>query len=299
MYYATLDQVKRYLGLTTLTATQEARLMDFLPWATDLISAYKGRRYDARVETRRYDRPFIGLSGFGVWDWELQAQAADKPLRLDEDLLAVTELLNGDGTEISSDEYVLEPANVYPKNRVRLRSGLGVTWSFDANGSYEQVISVSGLWGFHDQYAKAWADSGDTVQDDPLAAEALALTVADADGQTKDLQSPRFQAGQLLRIGDELVYVLAVDADTNQLDLERGYNGSTAAEHAAGTKIEIWRVVGNIEQACVRLVKWRYTQKDSDNFDRMYVAGTGVVSVASAIPSDVKMALGAPKARIL
>ncbi len=58
-------------------------------------------------------------------------------------------------------------------------------------------------------------------------------------------------------------------------------------------------MVGNIEQACVRLVKWRYTQKDVDNFDRVYVAGTGVVSVASAIPADVKMALGAPKARLL
>ncbi len=56
MHYATLEQVKRYLGLSTLTATQEARVMDFLPWATDLIRAYKGRRYDARVETRHVRR---------------------------------------------------------------------------------------------------------------------------------------------------------------------------------------------------------------------------------------------------
>ena len=297
MYYATLEQVKRYVGLTTLTATQEARLMDFLPWATDLINTYKGRRYDARVETRQFDVPTSGASGFGVFDWSLQAARPIPPLRLDEDLLELSELLNGDGEEIESTQYVLEPANQSPKNRIRLRGTAAVYWVGGDDGN-EQAIRVTGLWGYHDNYAKAWADSGDTVQDDPLAADALTLTAADADGQAKDLRSPRFQAGQLLRLEDELVYVLAVDADTNQLSVERGYNGSTAAEHAAGTEIEIWRVVGNIEQACVRLVKWRYTQKDTDNFDRVYVAGSGVVSVSSAIPSDVKMALGAPKARM-
>ncbi len=88
-----------------------------------------------------------------MFDWSLQAGRPIPPLRLDEDLLAVSELLNGDGKEIDSADYVLEPANSYPKNRIRLRGTAAAYWVGGDNGN-EQAICVTGLWGYHDQYAK-------------------------------------------------------------------------------------------------------------------------------------------------
>jgi hypothetical protein len=110
----------------------------------------------------------------------------------------------------------------------------------------------------------------------------------------------RFQAGLLVRIGAELALVLsAPDILTNKVELVRGANGSTAAQHAHDTQIKIFRPQGTIVQACLRLVKWRYSQKDTDDFDKSYVLGSGIVNVPSRLPADVVQALGAPgKARL-
>lgn len=289
MNYATLAAVKPTIGIKT-SSTDDTLLETFLQWATAQIDNHKGRHYDPRYETRLYDLPDSGGSLFGVFEQRLQSVAAQRPLRLDEDLLEVVQILNGDGTAIT--DYVLEPANNWPKTRVRLISG--ETWDTPSSGRTEQIISVRGIWGSHERYGQAWKTSGYTVQNNPLSAGGTSITVSGVTG---------FEAGQLLRLEDEFALVTAVNTVSGppvsyNLTVERGANGSTAAAHAKETAIAIWQVQGNIAQACARLVKWRYTQKDVDTFDKTYSGETGMVSVPTAIPTDVLALLGAKKATL-
>lgn len=293
MYYATLHQVKLYTGNLGEEA-EDARFVEFLRWSTGLISGYKARRYDVRLTTIPHDAPIPVASSFGVFDRSYQRMSGQKQLILKDDLLEAVEILNGDGTELTSAEYFLEPFERTPYSVLTLKSG--ATWCPDTNGNLKGAVSVQGFWGFHSNYDQAFADSLDTVLDAPLSAGATQIHVADVDGITEDLIEPRFQAGQLLRIDDELMLLLKTQSKATADDIltvKRGYNGSTAAQHIAGSPVKIFRPEESIVQACLRLVKWRYVQKDVDTFDRTYVAGTGVVSAPASLPADVRDILGA------
>lgn len=294
--YATLQQVKSYRTLTS--TSDDALLQRFLNWSTGVIHAYKGRRYDVRVATIMHDAPIPDASTFGVYDSSRRRPTRERALILHEDLLEMTELKNGDGTVLAAADYFLSPAEHMPRSVVHLANG--VYWLTNDNGDKRQAISVKGLWGYHDDYPDCFVPSLDTVLDNPLTSSATTIHVSDVNGTPADLDTPRFQAGQLLRVGSELMYLIAATAVTgadDTLTVLRGFNGSTAAEHAQGASIEIFRSMAFVNQAAIRLVAWRYTQKDTDTFDKTYAAGTGVVSVPSAIPADVKLLLGAPKVR--
>lgn len=67
-------------------------------------------------------------------------------LVLDDDLLTVTRITNGDGTEITGDQYVLLPANTTPKWAVKLKASSGVSWAYVDDP--EGAIEVEGTWGY-------------------------------------------------------------------------------------------------------------------------------------------------------
>lgn len=292
MYYATLYQIKQALGLPSSTS-DDARLTEYLRWSTGLIEAYKARRYDVRLATIPHDTPQTYSPGLGRFDSSRAGVGKQKRLILLDDLLALDTLTNGDGEVLTSDNYMLEPYQRTPFSVIALRGG--AMWSVDVNGDVNGAILVKGYWGYHPNYPDAWVDSLDTVLDNPLSNSATQIHVADITGIAADLISPRFQPGQLLRIEAEYLQLLAVEAvvgGDDHLTVKRAVNGTTAAAHAAGKAIEIFRPDVNIGQACVRLVQWRYTQKDSDNFDKAYAVGTGVVSVPASLPADVRDLLG-------
>jgi hypothetical protein len=281
MNYATLYQVKEYIqGIPQTDTTQDGKLLEFLSWSSNQIRLYKERSYEPVIETRKYDLPGLhrGIV-LGNFEPGYNVGGSQAVLRL--------------------DEYVLEPANLWPKTRVKLRQASGTVWGPDADGNVEQVIELTGTWGNHDAYNRAWVDSLDTVRNNPLTINGTSLTVTDADGQAGDLAAMRFQAGQLIRMESELALVLSVTTTTNVLEIVRAANGSTAAAHAQGTKIEIFRPQATISLACLRLTKWRYAQKDVDDFDKVYALGMGTVNIPARLPADVVQILGMPgKARL-
>jgi hypothetical protein len=304
MDYVTLTQVRAYRNLKTGETADDVKLQGFIRGASRFVDTYCGRRFDARRETRLLDYPLQVRSAFGVYDassWVTMMNAAGDlgagVLRLDDDLLSVETLLNGDGAAIAPDAYVLEPANASVHHTIRLLSNAGLAWLPGAGGRREQVISITGLWGSHPNYpGDAWIDSGDTVANDPsLSASSTALTVANASGAAADLQQPRLQAGQLLQIGSEFASVQAVNYTTNVVTIKRAANGTVAALHAKGAAIAIYRPPESIVMAVLRLVAWRYTQKDANSFDREAILGTGIAITPSAVPPDVLALLPAPK----
>ena len=282
--YITLAMVKRYIG-GAINTSDDDRLNDFIGWAARLIEWWKGRRFDVRRETRVFNTPSAGGSMFGVYDASLLAGASNPVLRLDDDLLAVIELKNGDGVAIPSTDYVLEPANVYPKNRIRLRSG-GI-WLESEDGP-EQAIALTGLWGNHERYAEAWR-AVDTVQVANVLIGDVLINITDA---------ADYEVGQLLKLEDEYMLLEEIDAVGKKLTVERAVNGTLAAAHALATPISIYQTSGTISQICMRLVKWRYVQKDADQFDHSYVMGSGVMTMPTSIPIDVARILGAHRVRL-
>ena len=69
-------------------------------------------------------------------------------------------------------------------------------------------------------------------------------------------------AGHTIRIGDEQLYVTAASTDdqgVTTLTVQRGVNGTTAAAHAVGSGISMYRYPEGVAEACLlqAAVWWR------------------------------------------
>ena len=71
-----------------------------------------------------------------------------RELKLDDDLLTVTTLTNGDGTVLTSTYYNLVPKNSSPYYAISLKEAAGYIWEADTSGNYENAISIVGTWGY-------------------------------------------------------------------------------------------------------------------------------------------------------
>lgn len=130
--YATVAELKSYINemsggvQTSFTANEDALLQTFLDEASAEIDRQTGRTFQSVSATRYY------------WPEDVTVNT----LHLDNDLLAVTTLKNGDGTTISAGDYMLQPDNWTPKQKIRLKTN--VAWTFATDGR----IEVTGTWGF-------------------------------------------------------------------------------------------------------------------------------------------------------
>jgi len=253
--YVSYEDVKTYLGITG--TGDDDLLVD--------ISTRASRIWDKL--TRRF---FYEMRETRYFDYE-----DEYVLHLNADLLSLITLTNGDGTEIESDDYILYPLNLYPKLRVECDKS---TTGFVYTSTRQRAISILGLWGWHDDYDNAWASSGDAVQDDPLTAAATSLNVS---------EGGNFKVQQMLKIGDEQLYVQAISA--NALTVARGRNGTTAASHVKNTAISIWQPPADVVHWCLRLAAWLYRQKDAP-FLKVGFRDLGVVEVPAALPPDIEEA---------
>lgn len=232
----TLYTLKQRLGLDS--DTEDARLRAVLESATAQIQRLANRHFMPRVASIKHD----------VY--------SARELLLDDDLLELTELLNGNGEAIALNDLLTLPNDNTPASVLILLRDL-FTWADSAL----KAISVTGVWGWHDDWSFAWRDSGDSVQDNPLSASATTLTVNDADGSDSAQEFPRFQVGQLLKIEDEYLRVLAITNDT--LTVTRGVNGTTASVHAQDTVIDVYQPPADIELLVLRWATWLYKEPDS------------------------------------
>lgn len=304
MNYATLWQLRAYLGLAADETGDDVKLADFLRRASAYVDQAGFRRYDARVETRRQDypvRPRSSFGRFGYTAWMVNELDAVNVLNagmlpVDDDLLAATLVVNGDGSAILNTDYALENPVDYPKYALRLTRASGKIWTPGSSGDWRNVIPVTGVWGYHEDYGRAWADSLDAVSGSAgLTASATTFMVTDADGAPEDRSDARFQAGQMIALEDEWLLVRAVDYTANTLTVKRGANGTVAATHAGGTAIAVYRPMEAIEQAVLRLATWAYRQKDVSTFERITIIGTSQTMMPGAVPEDVLALLPTPR----
>lgn len=248
--YATLSEFKSYVtsrGGVAMPAntTDDSVLEQLLKSESETVEDQTSRHFTPFVETRYFDVP--------------RADSLDpRELKLGDDLLEVITLTNGDGTAIPSTEYILRQSNergVTPYSNIRLKSTSTIYWTPDSSGEIQSVISIIGIWGYHNRYAQGWL-LGST------AAEAMDASETDFDVTS----GTPFAVGNLIRFDNELGYVSAVASD--KLTITRGENGSTAATHLTGINVYIWQTMPGAKKLVLELANleraMRFGQK-TDN----------------------------------
>lgn len=291
--YATIDELKLYLGLAdeSESTKDDALLLRFTVKASRMFDNFATngvmpmRRFYPTVATKVFDHPDIASL-----------------LKLNDDLLEVSSLTTENGaTAIASADYILATSkgdyNQTPYKRIQLQPD-GTTTEFSYDGTPYQANSVTGVWGYHTDWANAWEDSGDSVQDVGGINDSIAIvTVTDADGDDINGIPNRFKQQQLIKIENEYLWITEVDISGNQLTVRRARNGTTAASHAQGKSIYIYRPMFDVLQAMEVLSAHIYRRKDSVGTpdDRPLAGPQGQLILPAVLPEDVAKILKAYK----
>lgn len=270
--YGTLWQARQEIKVEATDDSGDEYIKELLYWTSARIDARTGRWFWPLSASRSYDA--IG------------AHIGAYHLDIDADLLALTSITNGDGAAIGAGDVLLYPPNVTPAWRLKLKTSAATAFTYTTD--WEQAVSVSGVWGYHSSYSRAWTVSGLTTADNPLSSSATALTVS-ANVQQRDTYGlmPRLSAGNLIRLENEFCEVL--DASGTTVSLRRGVNGTTAASHAAGTAVEVFQVEDAINRACVRWTAYLYARRGE--YAQTTFDGVGTTSYPADMPAEIAAAL--------
>jgi len=212
------------------------------------------RTFYPRQETRYFDVP--------------EDQTSDMILFTDDDLLSVTTLTNGDTSVITSIQYLLYPKNSYPKQWIKLLGSSSVFWQASGAGDNESAISLSGLWGFHNNYTqRGWSVAGTLGA---AMSDTTTLTLTMTAGHTV-LQ------GEIYKIDNEMVNVSSVSVNTVTM-AARGDNGSTAATHLNGATVYKWNVQPEIKNVVLSTCQNMYDNRNGQSSQgNVTVTQSGIV----------------------
>lgn len=202
-------------------------------------------------------------------------------------------LLNLTAVEVNGTAYVLDDAEsdlgvalvsngVKPsRNLVFVRRGAELLRS----------LSLTGTFGYRTRFqSEGWLLSGDTLLNaGGINATEMALMVNDAGGIGPRGFAPRFSPGQLVRMDDEMLRVIAVDTTTDTLMALRGQRGSTAAAHSQGATIELWNVEADARRAIQRWVALSYQRRGV--FENVAITDAATVITPVDAPAEVKQVI--------
>lgn len=255
--YATLLEFKNYsttrgLSSSNITAdtNDDSIMSDMLQGISRWIDDQCHRTFYPRVETRLFDYP------------------EDEILFLDDDLLSLTTLTNGDSTVITSTQYLLYPKNSYPKQWVKILPSTSLAWEPTDDGDVESAISILGWWGFHNNFTqRAWSIAG-TLGAAMSDTTTASLTMTTGHTVLKD---------EIYKIDSEIVNVSNVSTNAVTL-VARGDNGSTAATHSNGATVYKWNVQPEIKQALLSICQSVYDSRSGQSSQgNVTVTSAGIV----------------------
>ncbi len=129
MAYASLTDIRRYLGITS--ADDDALLAQLLNVATAAIDTHTGRTFSTPTAETRYFDARTDVEGARLWI---------------DDCCEITAVVNGDGSTIVSSYYVTEPRRSTPYYALALKANSGLGWTYTATP--ENAIAITGYWGY-------------------------------------------------------------------------------------------------------------------------------------------------------
>lgn len=223
--YATLAEFKAWKQITNVNITLDADVDRILESVSRHIDGETMRTFNPRIETRYYNTP------------------EELELCLDDDMLAVISITNGDGSSLASTEYHLLPKNFYPKNEVKIKTTSAYRWEYDTDSGSEYVISVNGYWGYHERYAlMGWKQVG-----------TLGAAISDTTTASFTMNSGHSAAiGKVYKIDNELFQTIGLSAAVFTVN-QRGDMGSTAATHSNGATVYEWQVMSDVKVATLEI----------------------------------------------
>jgi len=280
--YCSFEELKAELGITD--TTDDSRLRKLMRDASRGVDGHCRRTFYPLRETRYFDHP---------WDASV--------LRLDRELLEVVTFTtqNGAITPLPGDYYLMcgQVEGMQPYDRIAMRvDGDYPTLSY--NETEQRANAITGIWGYHEDWANAW-EAVDALAAG-ITAAATTLTVADADGADLDGLTPRFMVQQLIKVGSETMYVTAkVAGTTNSLTVRRGVNGTTAAIQAISAPVSVFRPMEAVARATMMQAARLWKRKDTAFATVVGPGGmsgrnaaTGMFEVYRGVDPDVEQLLG-------
>lgn len=261
----TLTSVRTQLAIAGTLTTDDAFIDDQIDKASAWIFEHtRERAFVPYQDTRAYRQDALGkpaVSRFGNY--------IAPSLLVDEDLLAVQSITNGDSDASVVNAYNLLPLNGYPKSQVELTSASGSAWNF---ASYDSAVNIAAFWGYHPDYNRAWE-----------SASSLTGTLSTSDTAAPVASVSSYEDGDYVLIGSaEIGRVTGTAAGT--LTLLRGQNGTTAGTHAAAETVKPYSFPQDIQKACNDLVKYYYHHRKSDDVAQIVDVG---VRLESKVPADI------------
>ena len=273
--YCDLATLKSGGALNITGVAHDARLLALLEESSRWIDAYCNRHFYLLHATRRFD---------GGGGRQLQVP----------DLVSVTSLKTrnageggdpagsggGLGEVWGADDYRLYPLNAEPEQPWgRPYTRLLVNPDSSAKSRFPQgsaTLEIAGKWGFQ----QVTADSGTVIKDNsPIGPSDTRLTVKAATAGNADART--VSAGHTLAIGEEQLYVTGQSGQSGQMEAEltvqRGVNGTTAASHAAGAAVALYRYPQAVAEACLKLA----SQLWNDRGHTPIAAGRGMAGVGA------------------
>lgn len=137
MAYTSLASVKDYLGITT--TGNDDLLTTLIAAAQAAIDRHTGRTFEASADSTKYfDAEYDTSESYTRLDWT--------PYGLD--LCAITSVVNGDGTTITSTKYVTEPRHYTPYFAIKLKVSSGLYFTYDSDDDNEDAIAITGKWAY-------------------------------------------------------------------------------------------------------------------------------------------------------
>jgi hypothetical protein len=264
--YITVQDFKNFQRTGSVDYVDDAIIELIIEQVSRFIDGYCGRRFYASAETHLFDIPRVDYTDRDT-------------VFLDDDLLSVTTFLNGDLTTIT--QYILKPANSTPYYAIKLRDTSTVGYEPSSAGSYERVLSIEGVWGYHTRYAGAWVQAG------TLAA---AITTTSATTATMTA-GHTLAAGQIWKIDNEYLQGIVLG---NALTFNRrGDNGSTAATHLISAPVYVWNPEISVTSACQQITNSFYKKRFGENVSGVAtITASGVVLTPADVPTSALKMLG-------
>lgn len=261
--YCTLDDARRELGQNTTNTDDDARMLVYIRNASQRIDNLLGWRFEPVKETEYLG---IGMTAINsAWrtialpGWAVELNS----VTVYNTALTITTHVRG------------FPVNRTPFKHIQLTSTSSDWYRTYADASYDPFVIVNADWAYHDNYTQAW-QAEDTVEDVAgINATVTTITVNDADGANWRNETPRFSAGQLIKVNSEWMRVTAVNTADDELTVQRGVNGSTATAHALNDDISVWYPVDDIRRVVARQASLLYKRRGAFEAPNQYGVGNG------------------------
>lgn len=246
MYYCTLEEAKAELSSYGNTPQNTVR-------EDDVMRAI-------RTVTRRINRTMVGRSEDHIFLPQIKTRKVLmsgsyinshlNTLSLSWPLLAPTTVL-ADGTAVTSVAAGY-PQGETPYRMLRIGSSGSPWYSYISTSCDDPAyVDITGVWGWHSDYANAWEDSGATLSADATSS-ATELSTSGIDPDDLYGDPHRISRGALLKIDDEFILVVGASKVNDKVTVKRGVLGSTAAAHSSGDTIYVWQVEEPIRSVTAR-----------------------------------------------